>query len=216
MSSTQIHTVLFDFGNVLSRFNHFQACQRLAPVLGVPAVELNHVFFLTNLLTERQTGRMSGRAFYELILQRYAISKQELDFPAFAAAWGDIFTPAPAALLDVLQRVLPTVRIAVGSNTEELHWRYASSDPAIQFLTNRSGTMVFTSYGLGYEKPSEQFFLEAAAQGDFSCAGTLFIDDQPENITAFKKIGGQGEVFNLTWQPLDKLERLLTHHGVLH
>jgi FMN phosphatase YigB (HAD superfamily) len=137
-------------------------------------------------------------------------------YELFADLWGDIFTPAPDGILRTLDRLRPDVISAIASNTEELHWPYIERLETVQRFISEPNRHIVKSYEIGYQKPDEHFFHAALhAVGVTDPGQVLFIDDVQKNVDAFRAMGGQGEIFDLTIDDPDFLGYILENYGLL-
>jgi FMN phosphatase YigB (HAD superfamily) len=110
------------------------------------------------------------------------------------------------AMLDLIERLAETQRVALFSNTTDVHWTR---------VDNLSGGRVmrleqYLSHLIGAEKPDLQAFRIVAEQGGFEPARCLFFDDVQKNVDGARAAGFQAELF--TGQIA--LETLLRDRGV--
>lgn len=210
-----IKAVLFDFGNVLGRFSHQAVCQRLVAYIegGNPEI-LRQDFFSGWLATARQTGVLDPVSFYQKLQTDFSLDPA-CDYDTFATLWGDIFSPAPEKVLQLIRSVSPTILCAIASNTEELHWPYIAQLETVQAVITRPNSRSYKSYQIGFEKPHSSFFQYILRDIGYPPAEVLFIDDVPANTQAFKALGGVAEVFNLETDDSAVLQSILDGYNVL-
>ncbi len=211
-----IKTLLLDFGNVLGTFRHLTACENIAMYCGdASAEDIYATMFARNEVTKRQTGQMTGLQVFAQVQELFDMNEC-VTYECFTELWGDIFTPAPESILRTLKQVRSDVCVCIASNTEELHWPYIEHLETVQRFINDPNRRIVKSYEVGYEKPDEDFFLATLdAIGATDPGHVLFIDDIKENVDAFKRMGGQGELFDLTKNHPDRLALVLKNYGVL-
>lgn len=178
-------TFLFDIGRVLLDFDFQSSLARLFPP-GTPDVTAR----LMRLL-ERKDEFESGKIDVDSYT-RWALEVLETDASAadFHDAWRDIFTPNEPMWHNVRQLKAEGHRLILFSNTNVIHadWFYASY-PDFQLF---DGAVM--SYLTGHVKPQPEIYQHAIDRHGLIPAGTLYIDDLPENAAA-----GRAHGFR-TWQ----------------
>lgn len=204
-----LKAVLFDFGNVLGRFRHETACERLAVYTKTSSEHLYRELCVGPCATARQIGALSPEAFYEMVKGEYDLSR-DCTFELFCEIWGDIFSPAPAEIIDIVSRV--RVRRCIASNTEALHWPYVAPLPIIALFQEGD---IFRSYKVGHEKPNQEFFKYILERLGCGAEEVFFIDDVEANVESFRQMGGRGEVFDLRQHSPSDLEAMLQAVGTL-
>ena len=110
------------------------------------------------------------------------------------------------AMLDLIERLAASQRVALFSNTTDVHWARvdALSKGRIMRLEQ------YLSHEIRAEKPALEAFDIVAERGGFEPARCLFFDDAQKNVDGARAAGFQAELF--TGQ--EALETLLTNRGV--
>ncbi|MFT7644858.1 MAG: FMN phosphatase YigB (HAD superfamily) [Candidatus Paceibacteria bacterium] len=211
----KVKAILFDFGNVLGRFCHMQAVKQLLAYSEISDPEiLRKKLFFGSTAKMRQTGAMSPEEFHLKLKKDFGLHPS-CDFATFEGLWGDIFTPAPKVVLEVLQQLKPGIVTAIASNTEAMHWPYIEKLDTVQFIINRPNGSVYKSYEIGYEKPDERFFTFILDSLGVKPEETLFLDDVDEYVDVFRNMGGGGETFDLRTDNPEVLRSILGNRGAL-
>ena len=78
-------------------------------------------------------------------------------------------------------------RLFLLSNTNEMHWQHCVRNgfPVDVF------EQVFLSYEMHLAKPSREIFSEVLRAGRLKASETLFVDDNPDNVSMAKRLGIQ-------------------------
>ncbi len=199
--------LFLDVGNVLATFDHRKACRRLAQVAKVDDARLYTDLYLNSrLLTDRQTGKLSGRGLYEFVSNTYGVT---ISYEDFSVLWGDIFSPGPSQIVDLLCELPRRSFIVVVSNTEELHWQYILKLPTVEPLLTRRGTVLCPSHLMSSEKPSARYYQRVSAEARIQLENAVLIDDREENLAGFAALGGQTAWFDLRVHTPEDLEQIL-------
>lgn len=211
---TQIRAIFFDFGNVIAKFDHMKTCEALsnASHSRLSPEEIYNRIFKSELEARYDKGEISSIDFYHAVLARTGI--RDVSFLAFAELWGNIFSENRDIENVLLKIELPIERLFVLSNTNELHWRYIEKLPLMQWYFSDPWRLV-RSYEIGAKKPDARIFTEALRRSRVKHEEAVFIDDIPEYVETFKKLGGNGIVYDCRRDSWCSLIRALDQFGVI-
>ncbi len=178
--------LFFDFGNVVGFFDYLRACERLAAGAGVTAAQLRDNLVargFPGLLAEFESGRLPPEAFCARLME---MSSLGLDYPAFVAAWQDIFWPNEPVADLIASLKGRGYRLYLGSNTNLLH--------ATFYRRQFAGTLdlfdgFVLSYEVGHLKPAREFFDACVAAAGTPAGSCVFIDDVAENVEGARSAG---------------------------
>ncbi len=178
--------LIFDFGNVVGFFDYLRACDRLGLGAGMTGSQLRDDLAargFAGLLADFESGRIEPEDFFTRLLE---LSRLRMDYPAFVAAWQDIFWPneAVAALIDALKA--RGYSLYLGSNTNRLHATYYRRQFA-RTLDLFDGFIL--SYEVGHLKPAREFFEACVATAGVPARSCVFIDDVAENVEGARAAG---------------------------
>src|SRR5262249_6974734 len=111
-----IKTIIFDFGNVVAYFDHWQACKALAKLGSCRAEEVCGFCFKNQLEDDLESSRLSSDEFLRRLRERFGLAATD---ELLARSFSDIFKPNPdvEALLPPLKG---RYRLLLGSNTSAL------------------------------------------------------------------------------------------------
>lgn len=183
-----IRTLLFDLGNVLVGLEFERAYRAAAALTGRTPDDVRDLLRGSDLAGPYERGEIDSTEFHR---RAAALLGLELDFERFSALWGDMFAERPLvdeALLDEAGR---RCRLAILSNTNELHFEYILRRYP---LLERFEDYVL-SYRVGAMKPGARIYeaaLEATGSRPEDC---FFTDDKPENIAGARRLGLDAELF---------------------
>ena len=181
-------TIIFDFGNVVGFFDHWQALKRLAPHTDLTPEEMYALVYDTDLEDAVERGHVAPEEFAR---QVHTLWKLRCDVDFLARSVADIFTPNPE-VCELVQRLKPRYRLLLGSNTNLIH--------ATQF--RRQFAEVFGHFDalvlsceIGHRKPTPEFYAHCQALAQAEPGECLFVDDLPANIDAARRHGWHGIVY---------------------
>lgn len=178
----EIHTVFFDFGNVIGFFDHRRATKRFVERSPLSEAEIFDAIYNTQLEDDFEAGRIDAATFV-------AGAMEVIDYRGtpgeFAAEFVDIFAPNPD-ICSLIPRLTGRYRLVLASNTNELH--------ALQFRKQFADTLQhFDALGVSFEakarKPHPPFFAHCQSLTAGPASGCLFIDDIGMNVEAARAFG---------------------------
>jgi glucose-1-phosphatase len=114
-----IRAVVFDFGNVICRFDFSRMADNLAPYSSLSPEELRSLILKPSELGFRyESGLISSADFFHGVAAACRLRIREADF---IRAFSDIFTPIPETM-DLIRRLRGRVKLGLLSNTSEWHY----------------------------------------------------------------------------------------------
>ena len=178
--------VIFDFGNVVARFDYGRAAHTMGAIVGLKGDELLARVLsadATTLLRRYERGEIATEDFTTEFLRLVRLDIPRKDFEA---AWSDIFW-----LNEPVARLIPRIKdlkhpLILGSNTNELHssqFRRQFADLLSQF------DRLILSHEVGHIKPSARFYLACAEAAERAPSRCVFIDDMRENVEGARAAG---------------------------
>jgi putative hydrolase of the HAD superfamily len=198
-----VKALVFDFGNVVAFFDHYQTLNRIARYTAMAPEAMYAAIYNGALEDEFESGRITMAEFLERFRQICGLS---CGADVLAPAVADIFRPNPdvCALLPSLRG---RHRLVLGSNTNELHSRHFRR----QFAdTLALFDAIVLSHDIGVRKPLPGFFEHCRQLAGCAPAECVFIDDLPANVAGARACGWHGIVYT----GIDKLRRDLAELGV--
>ncbi len=175
------------YARLASRCRHPQALERIRALSGNTGVG---------------SGAITVQDLHRRMVDEFGY---DADWDSFAEDWC-CHLGLDAPMLDLLERLAEVQRVAIFSNTTDVHWA------RVEGLSNgRIGRFEqYLSHLIRAEKPSLEAFRLVAELGAFDPARCLFFDDMQKNVDGARAAGFQAEQF--TGQAA--LETLLETRGV--
>jgi HAD superfamily hydrolase (TIGR01509 family) len=180
-SSIPIQALLFDLGNVLVRFDHRKAANRLVDGTGTDPERFVRFLFDSPLIVAHDEGRISTFEFYTQLCQ---IVHLKVPYEQFLSVWNDIFQEDPKMnrlLVQCLDR-LPCYLI---SNTNRAHFEHVRK--MVPLLDRMAGWIL--SYEVGHLKPHPVIYHRALEMARLPAESILYIDDRDDLIEAARRLG---------------------------
>jgi putative hydrolase of the HAD superfamily len=190
MTQPPTEVILFDLGNVILPFNHYQIAEKLSRFAQRKEFQDPQKIFLylfdseEGVINDFDVGGVSPPNFFQSI-------KKDLDLPIsfedFIPIWNDIFTENQ----EVSQIILPLKgrwRLGLLSNTDPLHFNHILS----KFPVMRAFDKWILSYEVGFKKPAIEIFHEAIEWASVEPRKILFIDDMKKHVEVAVSLGMQG------------------------
>jgi FMN phosphatase YigB (HAD superfamily) len=190
MNHSPIEVILYDLGNVILPFNHFQIAEKLSRFsqrieFQDPAKIFSYLFdFGKGAVNGYEVGRVSSLEFFQSLKKFLQLS---LSFEEFIPIWNDIFLENQ----EVSQIILSQKgkwKLGLLSNTNPLHFDYVLSKfPIIRVLDQW-----VLSHEVGFKKPAVEIFQKAIEWTKVEPRKILFIDDMEKHVEVAVSLGMQG------------------------
>jgi len=190
MPQPSIEVILYDLGNVILPFNHYQIAEKLSRFcqkkeLGDPQRIFSYLFDLQKgIINDFDVGKVSPQEFFQTIKEHLDLS---ISFDEFIPIWNDIF----AEDQEVSQIILSQKgkwRLGLLSNTDPLHFNHILS----KFSIMRAFDKWILSCEVGFKKPAIEIFQIAIAWASVEPQKILFIDDMKKHVEVAISLGMQG------------------------
>jgi len=190
MTQPPIEVILYDLGNVILPFNHFQIAEKLSPFsqrieFQDPAKIFSYLFdFGKGAVNGYEVGKVSSLEFFQSLKEFLQLS---LSFEKFIPIWNDIFLENQ----EVSQIILSQKgkwKLGLLSNTNPLHFDYILST----FPIIRVFDQWILSHEVGFKKPAVEIYQKAIAWAKVDPRKILFIDDMKKHVEVAISLGMQG------------------------
>lgn len=170
-AEARIQAIVFDFGNVISRFDHQPFLQALSVACGKPSEELKALLFApASPLLDYEAGRINSA---QVLSQVSALCGHDFPEAYFVQAFTGIFTPIEE-IGELIRRLKPNYKLGLISDTNPLHFEHAIRKAEVFPLFDS----VTLSYELGTLKPDPRLFKDALDKLDLLAEECVFIDDR--------------------------------------
>ena len=177
-----IRAVIFDFGNVICRFDIRLFLQRVSDFTGTSISTLTDILHQSSDLGRQyETGLITTDQFYNTLSGQYGYS---VPMDAFVRAYTDIFTPIPSTL-ELIRHLKPHYKLGLLSNTNELHFVHAIQKVDVFPLFDA----VTVSFQVKAMKPADAIYQDSLARLHMAAGECVYIDDVKENVGAAAHLG---------------------------
>jgi FMN phosphatase YigB (HAD superfamily) len=189
MNQSPVEVILFDLGNVILPFNHYQIAEKLSLVAQKkefrdPQRIFSYLFDLQKgKINDFDIGKVSPPEFFQSLKKHLDLT---ISFEEFIPIWNDIFVEDQEVSRIILS-LKGRWRLGLLSNTDPLHFGY--------ILTKFSIMMAFDkwilSYEVGFQKPAIEIFHKAIEWASVEPQRILFIDDVKKHVEVAVSLGMQ-------------------------
>jgi len=205
MNYTSIEVLLFDLGNVILPFNHYQIAEKLARFSdrkewSDPPRIFSYLFDRQEgAVNDYETGKVSSIEFFNQVKERF---KLIMTFDTFVPIWNEIFAEN-RDVSELIHFLKGKKRLGLLSNTNPLHFKYALSTYPVLNLFDKW----ILSHEVGFKKPAVEIFLKAMEWASVPPMAILFIDDIKEHVEVAASLGIQAIHFVSAQQLRRELEK---------
>ena len=207
MNKSSIEVILFDLGNVILPFNHFQIAEKLSQFsqgkeFQDPKKIFSYLFDLQEgAINGFDLGKVSPREFFQAIKEHLDLS---ISFDEFVPIWCNIFVE-DQEVTGIILSLKRKWRLGLLSNTDSLHFKYIFS----KFPVMRVFDKWILSYEVGFKKPAIQIFQKAMEWASVKPEKILYIDDTKEFVEVAASLGIQSIHFISASQLKEELQTKL-------
>ena len=190
MIQPRVEVILYDLGNVILPFNHFQIAEKLSRFsqrkeFQDPPKMFSYLFdFDKGAVNGYEAGKVSSLEFFQSLQEFLQLS---LSFEDFIPIWNEIFIEDQ----EVSQIILSQKgrwKLGLLSNTNPLHFDYVLAKFSIIRVFDRW----ILSHEMGFKKPAVEIFQKAVQWASVEPRKILFIDDMKKHVEVAASLGIQG------------------------
>jgi len=197
-----IRGVIFDFGNVIYRFDNRRILEGLSALCGRPVGDLAILMAASTLPEDYESGRVDSPQFLEGVSQLCGYTFEEA---AFRHAFVEIFTPIESTQ-KLIRSLAPNYKLGLISNTNPWHFEHAILTCEVFPLF----AAVTLSHELKAMKPDRRLYEDSLAKLGLPAEACVFIDDRPEFAEGATQLGMHG----ITYTDFESLKKALESLGV--
>jgi len=207
MSDSPIEVILYDLGNVILSFSHYQIAEKLSRFSQKKEFQdPQRIFFClfdleNGMVNDFDLGRVPPPEFFRSLKQHLGLS---IPFEEFLPLWNDIFIE-DQEVSKIILSLKGKWRLGLLSNTDPLHFNYILSKFPIMGAFDKW----ILSYEVGFKKPAVQIFQKAIEWAAVEPQKILFIDDVKKHVEGAISLGMQGIHFTSAHQLKVELSRVL-------
>ena len=190
MTQNPIEVILFDLGNVILPFNHYQIAEKLFRFSNRKGVKdpqsiFSYLFDLEKgAINDYETGRESSLEFFQDLKEHLQLT---LSFEEFIPIWNDIFWEN-VEVSEMIRSLKGRNRLGLISNTNPLHFEYILK----KFPVIRIFDKWILSHEVGSKKPDVLIFQKAVDWASVEPKKILLIDDMKTHVETAISLGMQG------------------------
>jgi HAD superfamily hydrolase (TIGR01509 family) len=189
MTQSHIEVILFDLGNVILPFNHYQIAEKLSRFSQEKEFQdskriFSYLFdFEKGAVNEYEVGKVSSIQFFQSLKEYLHLS---LSFEEFVPFWNDIFTE-DHGVSEIIRSLKGKKKLGLISNTNPLHFDYVLTEfPVIRLFDKW-----ILSHEVGFKKPDVHIFKKAIAWASVEPQKILLIDDMKIHVEVASSLGIQ-------------------------
>jgi len=190
MNQPSIEVILFDLGNVILPFSHYQIAEKLSRFTQEkefqdPQRIFSYLFdFEKGAVNGYEVGKVSSIEFFQSLKALFRLS---LSFKEFIPIWNDIFDENQE-VSGIIRSLKSKERLGLISNTNSLHFDYILS----KFPIIRAFDKWILSHEVGFKKPAVEIFQRAIEWASVKSEKILLIDDIKGHVEVAISLGMQG------------------------
>ena len=183
-----IKNILFDFGDIFINLDK-EGLHHALKSSGV--TEWNAE--LSQLNESFEKGECSEEFFLSGI-QKHTSNK---NLEEIKLSWCTILGDFPLYRLEFLEKLKPTCRLFLLSNTDAIHISHFKETVGADFYNRFYNCFekVYFSFEMGLRKPQPEIYTQVLNENNLNPSETFFVDDKKENTDAAAELGIQ--VWNL-------------------
>lgn len=179
-----IKAVVFDFGNVICKFDNGLFLRSLLPHTDKSFGELKDAIYASDLPRRYETGLVSSEEFFREAARKGNLS---VSMGEFFRAFTDIFTPIPSTFA-LIRELKKRHKVGLLSNTNE--WHYENYFKSVEVFP------LFDSVTLSFDvkemKPGAGIYRDALGKLDVPPEESVFIDDIEAYAEGARRVGMNG------------------------
>ncbi|HCV44237.1 MAG TPA: hypothetical protein DGH68_12185 [Bacteroidetes bacterium] len=177
-----IKAVIFDFGNVICRFDNKIIFEKVSVHTGKSVSELETIVYgAPDLILGYERGTISSDEFYGGLKTMFGLQMSKAEF---IRVYTDKFTPI-AETFDLIRKLKGRYKLGLLSNTSEWDFEYGIRTVAV-FPLFDSITVSFQVHAL---KPDKNIYLDALTKLDVHPHECVYIDDIEGFAEAARELG---------------------------
>lgn len=177
-----IRAVVFDFGNVICRFDNRLVLARVADRSGMSLAQIEEVVRRSSaFIRQYEKGLVSSREFFTHFSALFHLDVTEEEF---VKMYTDKFTPIPGTF-DLIRRLKGGYKLGLLSNTSEWDFEYGIKTVDVYPLFD-SVTLSCRVHAL---KPAPEIYRDAVSKLGVQPSECVYVDDIKEYAEAAANLG---------------------------
>jgi putative hydrolase of the HAD superfamily len=189
MRASDYPNIIFDLGGVILNIDYLRTANAFK-ALGLKDFDQRYSQLAqTHIFDRFERGEIDPPTFRQGLREAVAL---DVDDTAIDQAWNAMLLDLPDERLKLLERISNEKRIALLSNTNQIHidafhgrLREQINKPDLSHLFGK----VYYSFEMGMRKPEPRIFKQVLSEMGLDPEETLFIDDSPQHIVGARSVG---------------------------
>lgn len=208
----EIKVIFFDAGRVLNDYDQRIFAKAMEKYSPFSKEEIYTKVVDGKPMEKFHRGVLSPKRFFNLIHKD--LKFQNVTFPKFKMNWKKVIYFVNYEIEKVLSRIKPGIKLAVISNSNELHWQQNAETRTIKKFFPL-GKQRILSHVVGIRKPHLNIFKIALLRYKISARQGIFVDDKERNLKKFRKLGGHTIHYNCRIHSVNYLLKKLESFNVI-
>jgi putative hydrolase of the HAD superfamily len=179
-----IEAIIFDYGNVIEKFDNRRAAKKFSHYSSKSADELYSLIYFSGLPEKYDNGLLTTNELYEKIVK---LGDLKITKKQFAESFNSKFETINTTI-DLIKRLKPNYKLGLLSNTSEIDYNNAIKKIKVYPLFDA----VTVSYKLKIMKPDKKIFFDILKKLKTKPENAVYIDDIKKYSDAASKIGMHG------------------------
>ena len=190
--SSSIKAIIFDLGGVILDLSVNHTLEAFSSLSGLGVNRVKDIFISSPEFNEYEKGSLNDGQFRDFIRMTYVphASDRQID-----DCWNAMLRGLPVDKLNLLNELKKHFGIYLLSNTNNIHLQYIN-EHLLKNLTGKNDLdgyfhRAYYSHRMGKRKPDADIFEQVLQENDLTPLHTLFLDDNPDNISGAERLGIQ-------------------------
>ena len=182
---TKIEAIVFDYGNVISRFDVQLYLRAIAPYSTLSPTEIYQALRNSSgIITKYESGGITSGEFFSAICRKCSLTMTR---EQFLSAYNGIFEPIETTR-DLIRQLHGRYRLGLLSNTSEWHFQYEiSRNPVFPLFE-----AVTVSHEVRARKPDKAIYQDMLNKLSLPAGACAYIDDIADFSQAATSLGMHG------------------------
>ncbi|MBC76607.1 MAG: haloacid dehalogenase [Halobacteriovoraceae bacterium] len=189
--------IIFDYGGVFIDIDYNLTVKALQELSDIDVGTLYSKKEQVEIFDLLETGRIGERDFLEALADILRINKSHVG--KVKDAWNAMLLDIHPERVFHLRRLSKSKRVFMLSNINEIHESFM-----VDYFDKHKNIgdfyslfeKVYFSHNIGLRKPNVEAFEHVLEENKLDLKKTLFIDDSPQHVEAFSKLGGKAVYLN--------------------
>jgi len=197
-----IKAIIFDFGNVICKFDDNIFLEKISKFTDKNVSELNYLIYISSDLTRKyENGLITSDEFFKKIVKKCDLSISKKEFRN--AYTNRNFMPIKTTI-NLIRKLKSKYKIALLSNTSEWDFEYIIKKNEIFNLFDA----ISLSFKVKTMKPNPPIYLDCLAKLNLEPQECVFIDDKEKHVNGAKRIGINAILYVSYENLIDSLKNL--------